>query len=223
MPKLKDNLIPLTITLLITLLFIVITLSVNNFYNNIFRLSKDTVTNSLNKQTSQCSNIIDCQLLPGDILIRRYITQKTRLVDKVLHPYFTHSAFYLGQGQIIEAIGQEKTHADEIRITNLTNTDWIDSTMESWVIIRPKKITPSSLEIINNNFQIIANDPDYRFGIPKNNNKKTTCADLIYQQLIKQNIIKDSVPPKYITPDYLYWLAINKPNDFEIIARNIIK
>lgn len=223
MIKRKNILLSLLVIFLIALLLIILALSYKKFYNDIFRLSQESVINSLSQQTSSCPNIKNCQLLSGDILIRRHITQKTQLLDKVFNPYFTHSAYYLGEGQIIEAVGQEKNKADEIIISELINTDWVDTDIETWVIIRPKKITPALSEVINNNFKTIANDPNYRFGTPKNHNKKTTCADLIYQQLIQQNIIEGLAPPNYITPDYLYSIVVNKPDDFEMIAQSTLK
>lgn len=196
--------------------------SAHNFYVNIFRLSKSQVSGFLSNITSQCKKIADCILLPGDILIRRYITERTRTFDKFIHPYFTHSAFYLGNDQIVEAVGTEKNPKDEIQITTLSKSDWLDISVNNFVIIRPKYST-TQLDTINENLKKIAEDPDYKFGLPQIGYKRATCADLISKQLIDANIINVSSTSKIITPDYLFWLAVNNPSNFDIIGYNINK
>jgi hypothetical protein len=194
----------------------------HKFYNSIFRLSSDQISDSLNNTVSQCKKIIDCELLPGDILIRRYITKRTWLVDKLAHPYFTHSAFYLGNNQIVEAVGTEKNSKDDIQIGILSKSDWLNFDVDNFVIIRPKNYS-LKLDIIKSNLKNIAEDPDYIFGLPKYGNKKATCADLIFQQLLDEKIIRVVNAPNIITPDYLFSVAKNNPEDFEIIGFNIQK
>ena len=192
------------------------------FYVNIFRLSKNQVFVSLSDKTSQCRKIADCTLLPGDILIRRYITERTWIFDKFIHPYFTHSAFYLGNDQIVEAVGTEKNPEDEIQIATLSKSDWLDIRVNNFVIIRPK-YSIAQLNTVNENLKKIAEDPDYKFGLPKIGYKRTTCADLISKQLIDTNIINVSSTSKIITPDYLFLLAVNNPVNFNIVGYNINK
>ncbi len=195
---------------------------IHKFYNSIFRLSFHQVSSSLTTKISQCEKISDCKLLPGDILIRRYITPKTWVFNKFAHPYFTHSAFYLSDDQIIEAIGTEKDHKDEIQILKLSKSDWLDSDIESFVIVRPK-YTDEKLDQIKRNLTAIANDPNYRFGLPQFGDKQATCADLILEQLLNEKITTTFNTPKIVTPDYLFWLAENNPNNFEIIGYIIHK
>jgi hypothetical protein len=192
------------------------------FYVNIFRLSKNKVLVSLSDRTSQCRKIADCTLLPGDILIRRYITERTWIFDKFIHPYFTHSAFYLGNDQIVEAVGTEKNPEDEIQIATLSKSDWLDIRVKNFVIIRPK-YSIAQLDTINENLKKIAEDPDYEFGLPEIGYKRATCADLISKQLINENIINVLNEQKIIAPDYLFWLAINNPTNFVITGFNISK
>ncbi len=194
----------------------------HEFYNSIFRLSLDQISNSLSNTVPLCKKIIDCKLLPGDILIRRYITKRTWLVDKFAHPYFTHSAFYLGDDQLVEAVGTEKNSKDDIQIGILSKSDWLNFDVNNFIIIRPKNYS-LKLDAIKSNLINIAEDSDYIFGLPKQGYKKATCADLIFKQLFDENIIHVSNAPKIITPDYLFSVAVNNPNDFEIIGFNIQK
>lgn len=194
----------------------------HEFYNGIFRLSSDQISDSLNNTVSQCKKIIDCKLLPGDILIRRYITKRTWLVDKLAHPYFTHSAFYLGNDQIVEAVGTEKNPKDDIQVGIFSESDWLNFDVDNFVIIRPKNYS-SKLDIIKSNLKNIAEDSDYIFGLPKQGYKRATCADLISQQLLNGKIIHVSNAPKIITPDYLFSLTKNNPDDFAIVGFNIQK
>ncbi len=193
-----------------------------NFYKKIFRLSYDEVTNSLTNDVFQCVKIIECKLLPGDILIRRYITQRTFLFNKLANPYFTHSAFYLGDDQIVQAVGKEKNRDDDIKIEKLSKSDWFNFDMNNFVIVRPKNYN-NKLDIIKNNLINIAQDKDYIFGIPKKENKKLTCADLIFKQLFSENIVNIQNIPDMITPDYLFFMANNNQSDFEIVGYNVLK
>ena len=201
-----------------TLLFFGV-LSISKIYSNIFRLSSNQVSNFLSNSKPQCRKIGDCKLFPGDILIRRYITKRTWLIDKLADPHFTHSAFYLGDNQIVEAVGTEKNPTDDIQIATLSKSDWLNSDVDDFVVIRPKNYF-LKLDIIKSNLKNIAEDPDYIFGLPTQKYKRATCADLIFQQLFHENIINASNVPEIITPDYLFWIVKNDSNNFEIIGYN---
>lgn len=192
------------------------------FYTSIFRLSSGKIFDSLTYIKPQCKKVDDCKLLPGDILIRRYITSRTWLVDKLAHPYFTHSAFYLGDDQLVEAVGTEKYPKDDIQIDIFSKSDWLNFDVNNFVIIRPKNYS-SKLDAIKTDLKNIAEDQDYIFGLPKEGYKRATCANLLFKQLVDKKIITISNKPQIITPDYLFWLAINNPVDFEIIGYSISK
>ena len=183
--------------------------------SNIFRLSKQELDKSLSGE-KLCPSVAVCPLQSGDILLRRYVTTKTKDFDNYLHPYFTHSAFYLGEGEIVEAVGTEKRKEDEILVENINETDWEDRYIERLVVIHPH-YTKDALSRIKTNLITIADDPQYRFGLPKADNKMTTCADLIFKQLYLQRMIPIYRQPKMITPDYLFWVMVNNTNDFETI------
>jgi len=158
--------------------------------------------------------------MPGDILLRRYITPRVSMMDRFAHPYFTHSAFYIGNGDIVEAVGTEKRPVHDIQINSLLQSDWMDSEIESWVIVRPKNIA-GKFEVIKKDMTAIALDSGYSFGLPKFGNKTTTCADLVFTQLRDKRVIDISNPPQIITPDYLFWVALHDQTDFEIIGYGI--
>lgn len=191
----------------------------NKIYSSIFRLSYSQINSSLVGIEAKCKKISDCELLPGDILIRRYITSRTWLFDKIAHPYFTHLAFYLGDDRLVEAVGKEKNPKDDIQIAILSKSDWLNSDINNFVIIRPKNYS-NKLDTIKNNLKNIAEDPNYVFGLPEGGRKKATCADLIFNQLRIENIIVTSDAPRIITPDYFFWLTKESPKDFEIIGYN---
>lgn len=189
-------------------------------YTGIFRMSPTQVLVSLSSSIPQCKKIADCKLLPGDILIRRYITSRTWLFDTFTHPYFTHSAFYLGNDNLIEAVGTEKNRENEIQIESLSKSDWLNSDINDFVVIRPKNYM-GKLNVIENDLKNIAEDPNYRFGLPKQGYKQTTCADLIFKQLLDKKIVRAFYVPKIITPDYLLWVTAKDAGNFEIVGYNL--
>jgi hypothetical protein len=208
----------------IILLFLIFSFCfVNKIYINVFRLTSDEISIFLSDVKPQCTEIVNCELLPGDILIRRYITKRTWLIDKLANPYFTHSAFYLGDNQLVEAVGREKDKKDDIKIVDLSTSDWFNSDINNFVIIRPKNYF-SKLDIIKSKLINIAEDPDHIFGFYRQGYKRATCGDLIFRPLFDEKIINVfSNRPKIITPDYLFWVLVNNCNNSEIIGYRIEK
>lgn len=207
------------ITFFIIFLFLLI-ISGFRFYNNLFRLSYNQVKNSLSENSSICNKISECNLIPGDILIRRYLTKRTNLTTFLLHPYFTHVAFYLGNNQLVEAMGMERNSNDEIKISSFSNSDWLDSGIESFVIIRPN-YSSEQLNIIENNLITIANDQEYKFGFSWQGGKRTTCAKIIFDQLLSEKIFNVSNINEDITPDYLFWVLKNHSKNTKMIGFKI--
>lgn len=190
---------------------------VKRFYDGVFRLSEDQVRAALQDIPTTCNQIMKCSLIPGDILIRRYITSRTKTMDMFGHVYFTHAAFYIGSDQIVEAIGTEKDPQDEVQITSLSKSDWANTDVTDFVIIRPKKYQ-GKLDSIIGDFKDIAADPEYRFGFPGDGPKRTTCADIIFKQLVDKGVVNMPDAPNIITPDYLFWMAKNDTEKFEIVG-----
>ena len=188
-------------------------------YSQIFRLSHIQIKELLIKHPSSCLKITTCKLWPGDILIRRYITSRTWAMDRLTHPYFTHSAMYIGDDYIVEAVGSEKRPGDDIQIAKLSTSDWWDDNMNDWVVIRSKKIG-TKIDTITASLKTIASDPEYRFGFTQDEYKRATCADLIFRQLNNNGIIYTDNIPKIITPDYLFF-TISQNLDFEIVGYNL--
>ncbi|MDD4412903.1 MAG: hypothetical protein PHR00_04660 [Patescibacteria group bacterium] len=181
----------------------------------IFVLPKHEVVNLIKQDSQQAYNkIYPCNLLPGDILLRRYITKRVELFEKKFHPYFTHSAIYIGNNFIIEAVGKEKSKQDEVAIIQLNKSDWKDDNIEDLVVIKQKNI---SLDFagIKNQLISIANDPEYSFGLPKKNKKITNCSFLAYNQIYDRQLIKQP-KNKIITPDYLLWYAKQYPENYSV-------
>lgn len=184
--------------------------------------SQAQVELSSKKVTSlNCDKIPDCALESGDILLRRYVTDRTKLFDIVFNPYYTHTAFYLGNGYIVEAQGSEKNKKDDIIKEKLSDSDWYNSDIHEWVILRPA-YTRDQLTEINQELLAIANDDTYTFGIPQkgaSGEKHTYCSLLIYSELVKHAIIRagpdDSF--KIITPDYLFYTLL-KMTDSSIVG-----
>lgn len=187
---------------------------------NTVRLLDTEVHAILAQATSPCIKIADCVLEPGDILIRRYITEGSLFTQTALGLYFTHAGFYLGNDQIVEAYGREENRLDGIRTDSFSTSMWTNDDVQNWVIIRPKKYN-GTLDTIKNNLIHIADDPDYVFGIPKKGFKRALCADLILDQLTKYSLIKQTGVPKFITPDYLFLTMTDQQEDFQIIGYGI--
>lgn len=195
--------------------------SAYRFYSSIFKLNAEQVSGSLAGVNHQCSKITDCVLLPGDILIRRYLTKRTWLPDKIFNPYFTHSAFYVGNDQMVEAGGVENDPKDDIQISSFSRSDWLNNGIEDWVILRPNYHTVAKLDTIIRNLKYIAEDPSYEFGLQKFGYKRATCADLIFKQLVDESVLEIPNAPKIITPDYLFWAGMNNPNNFKIVGYRV--
>ena len=191
------------------------------FYNSVFRLSFDQVTTSLENTPTQCKKFTDCKLLPGDIILRRYITPTTIFFDEILDPYFTHSVFYLSDDEIFEAVGNYPAPEDQILISKLSKSDWLNADMDNFVIVRPKNYS-GKLDYIVSELKTIANDPEYIFGPLKEGQKKVSCSDVILKYLSDEKIILN-LPniPKIITPDYLFWVTEKDRSNFEIVGYNI--
>ncbi len=191
------------------------------FYNNLFRLTSRQVSDSLNGVVSTCNSIIQCQLEPGDILVRRNITDRTRVMDKFAHLYFTHVAFYMGNDQLIEAGGIEKDSRDDIKTVALSKSDWVANDIQSFIILRPKKYG-KKIDVVRNELMRIANDPEYSFGFPWQGYKKTTCADLVFVQLLNEGVIDSATTvPQPTTPDYFFSYAIHNPGEFGVVGFNV--
>ncbi|MFA6252333.1 MAG: hypothetical protein WCX74_02955 [Candidatus Paceibacterota bacterium] len=183
----------------------------------IFTLSDSEVEASLLNIENNCDTISDCGLLPGDILLRRYSTNRTRLFENYARPYFTHSALYYGNGLVAEAIGNDPDDTKEIVIRNISETDWTSDRIETWIIIRPK-IPEEKIRLICDRTKNIANDDSYTFGIKQQGNKRYTCSSLIFDQLIDQNIINKNDVPEIITPDFIFRYASTHKELFNIVG-----
>lgn len=194
---------------------------IHKLYAGIFRLSPEQVFQSFPYTAEKCKTIGDCKLLPGDILVRRYITNRTQLFDILVHPYFTHAAFYLGDGKIVEAVGTENNAEDEIQIAVFFESDWFDADMEKFAIIRPNY--RGKLENIKSELEKIAEDTEYRFGLFEHDKKMRTCADFILQPFLDAHLVTDLHTPNIVTPDYLFWLGATTPAEFEIVGQGIRK
>jgi len=190
------------------------------FYGSVFRVSRSQVMQELSSKKSLCETLNTCSILPGDILIRKYMTQRIQYIDKPLNIFFTHAAFYLGDGKLFEVFGPEKNSNDDIQILELSKSDWLNSDITNFMIIRPKKYS-ETLETIKKTLTYIANDSNYRFGLPFLGPQRVTCADVIFDQLNKNGVVHVQDIPRIVTPDYLFWLAIHSPNDFEIVGFHV--
>jgi hypothetical protein len=181
---------------------------------NIFSLSPEQVKTFLPRDMDACHKLMECHLQPGDILIRRLSTSRTKLFQSLFKPYFTHTAFYYGDGLLIEAVGNEPNSANDIQIDNLSLSDWAGD-LEGWVIIRPT-ISKQKINIIKNNLKAIADDAGYTFGV---GDKKTSCAELIFAELNNSGVVfRDKSVPKVVTPDFLFQYTAKKSNQFVIIG-----
>ncbi|MFZ2522004.1 MAG: hypothetical protein WAX44_01960 [Minisyncoccia bacterium] len=215
--------------LIVVILFIIFCLSIivfsgYVFYKSVFRLSYEQINTYLLENNSEngtgCRKFSECELLPGDILIRRYVTNVSDLFSKTLNPYFTHSAIYLGNDELFEALGDHLEPKDQIQISKLSESDWMDEDMKNFVVIRPKNYNERFGEI-KSNLRKIADDPDYVFGPFDEKRKNASCSDVILKQLTKIELVSNKEIPWIITPDYLFWTTQNNKTSLEIVGYNI--
>lgn len=211
----------IVVILSILLLLGLIMFGAYRFYNSIFRLSYEQVYSVVNQNPTECKKFVECKLIPGDIIIRRYITNVSELFSTTLDPYFTHAVFYLGNDEIFEALGDYGKPDDQIIITKLSDSDWYNKDMNDFVILRPKNYYGKLDEVILD-LKNIANDPEYKFGPIREGKKTVSCSDIILKNLVDKNII-NALPktPKIITPDYLFWSIQSNQLNSEIVGYNI--
>lgn len=193
--------------------------ALNSLFRNASPLNSAQVVATLQNISQNCTSLENCDLQPGDMLLRRYITSQTALYNVLIHPYFTHSAMYIGNDRIVEAVGIErKQGTNEVQISKLSKSDWMHSGIQSFVVIRPK-YPPGALSEIRDSIAHIAEDDNVRFGFSPVHNKSTTCSALIYSELRLGHVIDATSTPPLITPDQLYWLAYSNPDTFTTVAK----
>ena len=183
------------------------------FYISIYRLTENEVKQHVKidkAQTINCTSIIDCDLKPGDILIRRYVTRELFRINFLMRPYFTHSAIYVGDGKIVEAIGSQKNPRDDVTINVLKESDWLDIGVERVVIFRPN-IKSGDVRHVVENSKFIAESLEIRFGLNKSDKNQTQCSLLIYNQFFIHDFFSvKTKKPKLITPDFLFSQVISE-------------
>lgn len=182
--------------------------------NNFYTLEKKDVPER--KILQKCNRLENCKLETGDILIRRYITPRIWLLAKLTNPHFTHSAIYIGDNKIIEAGGKEKDRSDDIRIIDINKSDWIRDDIDEIVVFRPTFDSQSKTAIIDS-LKAIADDPKYYFGLHKFDPKRSTCAELIYDQLKSQNLVENAEYDDALTPDFLFSTLLKSKDKFLLI------
>ncbi|MBP9758135.1 hypothetical protein KBD45_00430 [Candidatus Dojkabacteria bacterium] len=198
----KNNI--LKIAILLTFILLVATLLVStkrntNNYNHLFE----------DKSIDSCINLLDCDLAPGDILIKRQITDRTNFISKLYGLYFTHAAMYVGDDNIVEARGKEKNKSEEIWLTNINNTEWVSNEIESFIVLRVKNSTYSKLKTSIEFIKQIANDDSYVFGFDNDisQSKEQYCTGLIWKAYNFADILGDP-PNKFISPDSIVDMAL---------------
>jgi hypothetical protein len=182
--------------------------------NNFFTLKNDDIPPL--QILHRCKQLEQCNLEQGDILIRRHITNRVWLLTKITHPHFTHSAIYIGNNKIIEAGGQEKDRENDIRTIDIDKSDWLQNNIDEIVIFRPILSKQSTVNMISS-LTTIANDPEYYFGLHKFDAKRSTCAELIYDQLLSQRLVHNANYNDKVTPDFLFYTLMNSKDKFELI------
>ena len=189
----------------------------------IFVMSKDQVFAYLSPVQSECLSLATCDLQPGDILIRRYITERTKPFEWFTHSYFTHSAVSVGEGMIVEATGPEEDPRLDIDTHPLLWSDWLNEDIETWVVVRPLGDAGRVHQAIAS-LRAIADDPEYRFGIHwqrDDTSKVASCSDLVFRQYRTAGLITDTRPPINVGPDSLFRYLVTHPDDFRIIASGV--
>lgn len=120
-------------------------------------------------------------------------------------------------------MGTEPDPRSEVVIHDFSQSDWKKEPLERWVVLRPREVEPKHLLDALENIKKIADDPDYTFGIDwlgTGGKKVTSCAELIFREYKKENIVSDTNTPALIGPDYLFWYGIKHPDRFMIAGHN---
>lgn len=221
----RKTLIGLVITfIIIFMIFSVVSYIGYKTYSNFFRLDYQKISTSLEGREPLCQKLKDCKLLPGDVLIRRYITRSNDLFTKYFNPYFNHSAVYIGDDNIFEAAGNFETPENQVRIRKFSDSDWMDEEMNNFVVFRMKegRKNPDKIKRYIENLINIADDPEYLFGIYNQNKKTATCSDAILNFIKNNGLVEDINIPTIVTPDYLFWTGIKDTDNFELVGYNIV-
>ncbi len=187
-------------------------------------LSAEQVSQRVSSIPSECSDLRRCRLERGDILMRRHITKKTLLFERITQSYFTHAAVYLGAGMIVQAKGSESNASDEIMVESLESSDWMTDSLEGWVVIRPHDYVQEDLDRAVDRMRQMADDDRYTFGIRLSDDDQlhaTSCADLIFRQYRLAGLVSDNDMPFNVSPDYLFQYIVTHPDEFGIIAHRI--
>jgi CARDB/Permuted papain-like amidase enzyme, YaeF/YiiX, C92 family len=77
-----------------------------------------------------------CTLEPGDILLESGVAPNDFFAG-IGGTYFTHAAIYIGNQELAEAAGSFPNHANDVRITPLTQSSWWRTDVRAWAVIRP--------------------------------------------------------------------------------------
>ena len=172
----------------------------------------------LTTNSKTCANILDCNLLPGDILIKRQLTERTTVVANIFDMYFTHTALYIGENQIIEARGTDKNKQSEIVQNHLSFTDWVDPEIETLFVLRPTNASAEEITAAIKHAGLIAGSEEYIFGYGFNmsSSKRQYCSGLIWNIYQQAGYLTQFHKP-VIFPDDLFSMA-TKGEYFYIVA-----
>jgi hypothetical protein len=192
--------------LLVTRLFIT--------QNKLFTLRETQVQEAIKDLPNiVCESVDKCDLLAGDILIKRDLTNRTYLIAKLFGLYFTHSAIYLGSGEVLEARGYEKNSQDEILVSPWEESGWATKGNEI-IVIRPV-VDPYLIEEVVQKGREIASDHRYHFKLGPFGKEEygLNCTELVWDLYSDAGYL-DPYQEKYLTPDYLFSYARANPSKF---------
>ncbi len=182
-------------------------------------LRADEVSRILSGKNPACDSADTCaidraNLKKGDILMRRYVNDSTRLPLMVFKNYFSHVAAYVGDGMIVEAVGNMPDNADEVTLVELEKSDWIldKDKAEAAVIFRPR-FDQGAIDGFSESLKLAASNSQFHFGIRKPDGMDRTtvmCTTIVTDALEEQGMIERM--PYVIAPDYLFIRLVNDGN-----------
>lgn len=153
-------------------------------------------------------NLDTCNLQPGDILLEKGDTIEDDLIS--IGSYFNHTALYLGNQEVAEAIGVTQNRVNDVLVRPIKQSAWWREGIQDWVVMRPNV----SAEVISSAIRYArkkAADPKVVYnlsilppGPSREDERLFYCSKLVWKAYAQAGVDLEVVKGFYVIPDDLY-------------------